>query len=33
MEGVEKWEMQFYCSFMNKMKAPGGWQADREQAD
>jgi len=20
MAGVEKWEMQFYCSFMNKMK-------------
>jgi hypothetical protein len=31
MAGVEKWEMQFYCSFMNKMKTPGGLAADREQ--
>ena len=32
MAGVEKWEMQFYCSFMNKVKTPGSLAADRGAA-
>jgi len=32
MEGVEKWEMQFHCSFMNKSKIPGSLAADRGAA-
>ena len=32
MAGVEEWGMQFYCSFMNKMKTPAACQADRGAA-